>query len=305
MSMPPTSPRLKFIHTHPGRSPIPRRPPRHPSSPSARSRSLELIDQTENKVLKPVKKPEPLPRPRSRSLDGLLDDDGLVESPETSARTRSRSSIDTTVEKLQGKKIVECSEGNSSSDAVVAARARTSDNEPNPLPVPRLRTKLNSSKVDLNEAAKTAAGRAISRISSSSSEGCTEKRSFDDFPDRSSSRKVDGQIIEDVVERNTEDDCDKGKGRETIYVSKNEKPCTMLLKAKSCGAGLDDNEMFSSDHSDGQESACKNLNSHNHQNQQQQRGSLLSLHATSAADPKRKRNFMNKCVNKVRSFIKK
>lgn len=62
---------------------MPRRPPRHPPSPSTRSRSLELLDQDEKKSVSPIREPEPQPRPRSRSLDGLLDEDGIVPDMET------------------------------------------------------------------------------------------------------------------------------------------------------------------------------------------------------------------------------
>lgn len=53
-----------------------------------------------------------------------------------------------------------------------------------------------------------------------------------------------------------------------------------LTKTKSCGAGLDDNNQ-----------------------DKKERGSLLSL--PTGVEPKRKKNFMDKCVNKVRLFIKK
>ncbi|KOC70905.1 Sterile alpha and TIR motif-containing protein 1, partial [Habropoda laboriosa] len=105
VGLPPTSPRLKFTHTHPGGSPIPRRPPRHPPSPSTRSRSLELLDQDEKKSVSPVREPEKTQtRPRSRSLDGLLDEDGIMpdmkteESPKPSNesnKTDSNTSLET------------------------------------------------------------------------------------------------------------------------------------------------------------------------------------------------------------------
>jgi len=64
---------------------------------------------------------------------------------------------------------------------------------------------------------------------------------------------------------------------------------TMLLKAsRSCGAGLDsDGSISSSEYSGHRAHRAKGS------------GSLLSLPV--GAEPKRKQNFMDKCVNKVRS----
>ncbi|XP_017760972.1 PREDICTED: LOW QUALITY PROTEIN: sterile alpha and TIR motif-containing protein 1-like [Eufriesea mexicana] len=83
MRFPPTFLRLKFTRTQPGGSPLPRRPPLHPPSSSTRSRSLELLDQDEKTSISPVKEPEVQARPRSNSLDGLLDEDGLVSDMKT------------------------------------------------------------------------------------------------------------------------------------------------------------------------------------------------------------------------------
>lgn len=66
----------------------------------------------------------------------------------------------------------------------------------------------------------------------------------------------------------------------------------MMLKAsRSCGAGLDTDGSASSSEYSGLGARAKDP------------GSLLSL--PTGAEPKRKRNFMDKCVNKVRSFMKK
>lgn len=66
-----------------------------------------------------------------------------------------------------------------------------------------------------------------------------------------------------------------------------------MLKARSCGAGLDsDGSVSSSEYGGGRPTGPK-----------KGPGSLLSLPA--GAEPKRKRNFMDKCVNKVRSFMRK
>lgn len=66
---------------------------------------------------------------------------------------------------------------------------------------------------------------------------------------------------------------------------------TMLKASRSCGAGLDSDGSISSSEYGGHKACAKGP------------GSLLSLPA--GAEPKRKRNFMDKCVNKVRSFMKK
>lgn len=72
----------------------------------------------------------------------------------------------------------------------------------------------------------------------------------------------------------------------------NDDKSTILLKAsRSCGAGLDSDGSISSSDYSGSGTRAKGP------------GSLLSLPA--GAEPKRKRNFMDKCVNKVRSFMKK
>jgi len=66
---------------------------------------------------------------------------------------------------------------------------------------------------------------------------------------------------------------------------------TMLKASRSCGAGLDSDGSVSSNEYGGHRVRAKGP------------GSLLSL--PTGAEPKRKRNFMDKCVNKVRSFMKK
>ena len=298
MSMPPTSPRLKFIHTHPGRSPLPRRPPRHPSSPSARSRSLELLDQTTTKSVPLITKPEPLPRPRSRSLDGLLDDDSAID-PErskssTSLEVRQQNSS-TNTSKLQlptNDKVLE----SSSTESTIKIQDDSS-----PMPVPRLKSK-NSTKPEVAEAAKFTL-QDDSRFSSCS----------DDSIDKSSNAttstrlaREDSENTKNYENSDCDDSCDKKPttsqrdNAKTIRDLTNDKSCT-LSKAKSCGAGLDSNESFSSNEYN--RTGADPFSNKN--NSQRQQGSLLSLHAACAADPKRKRNFMNKCVNKVRSLIKK
>ncbi|EZA50514.1 hypothetical protein X777_10707 [Ooceraea biroi] len=135
MGLPPTSPRFKFVHTHPvnagNSSAVPRRPPRQPPSPSTRSRSLELLDQQVQERKSPsvtsaiVQRP-PLPRPRSRSLDGLLDEDTKSGGGEQD-KTQNRG----------------CSMTNSEEKTVLALKANqkqpdskaiAAKNEPRPMP---------------------------------------------------------------------------------------------------------------------------------------------------------------------------
>ncbi|KAL0102227.1 hypothetical protein PUN28_018637 [Cardiocondyla obscurior] len=71
----------------------------------------------------------------------------------------------------------------------------------------------------------------------------------------------------------------------------NDDRSTMLKASRSCGAGLDSDGSVSSNEYSGHRARAKGP------------GSLLSL--PTGAEPKRKRNFMDKCVNKVRSFMKK
>lgn len=254
MGLPPTSPRLKFVHTRPGGSSIPRRPPRHPVPPSARSKSLELIDQDEKDAILPTAAPEPLPRPRSRSLDGLLDEDGLVgsvlkaeEPSRNEGRPRSRS--------LDGLLDTALTDNKSEDGSV--------KNE-SPTPVPRVRIKPPIMDFELDESSSN----EETRISSSAEdEECSEKSD--------STLRPDQQL---TPVNSTSDGSSVASGNEK----------SNLLKAKSCGAGLDSDESFSS-------------NDYKPANKVQ--GSLLSL--PTGAEPKRKRNFMDKCVNKVRSFIRK
>lgn len=327
MSMPPTSPRLKFVHTHPGRSPTPRRPPRHPSSPSARSRSLDLLDQKEGTNEPPTAEPEPLPRPRSRSLDGLLDDDGVAE-PEVVARTRSRSlnaSTDETIDdstnfainstekigdEILSKKSVLESETNKTAEASLSS---SNNEDRSPMPVPRLKTK-NFGKPEVIDAAKTA---QLEESTISSPEDFGEKIiAVGKLPTDGKLPADRKSVIKDIEDNESVDDlgsagdsCDSSARtsrwerdvEKTGFIAAAKENSCMLLKAKSCGAGLDSDESFSSNEYNRNGAD----NSANKNKVQQQRGSLLALHAACAADPKRKRNFMNKCVNKVRSLIKK
>ncbi|KOX68495.1 Sterile alpha and TIR motif-containing protein 1, partial [Melipona quadrifasciata] len=176
-SLPPTSPRLKFTHAQSGGSPMPRRPPRHPPSPSSRSRSLELLDQDEEKSISPVKEPEVQARPRSRSLDGLLDEDDTVPEmkteelmkPDNESKIDSRMFLealdklsDTKVKDSLSQVVPEKAERNVEEGTIVKLHSDKSDNQKaksnenqSPIPVPRQRLKTaaetKSEPVDIVE----------------------------------------------------------------------------------------------------------------------------------------------------------
>ncbi|KAG7198926.1 hypothetical protein KM043_015740 [Ampulex compressa] len=81
MGLPPASPRVKFLHGHPGESPVPRRPC---NSSSTRSKSLELLDKEEEIESRTSTANRESPtRPRSRSLDGFLDEDLPTEDSQS------------------------------------------------------------------------------------------------------------------------------------------------------------------------------------------------------------------------------
>lgn len=265
---------------------MPRRPPRHPSSPSTRSRSLAA-------------EPVSLPRPRSRSLDGLLDEDGILadlkkeESSKDNSTMENACNIKTRSQSLSGLLENGKNKQNGSSSQIDKTDTKTGDSEPNssetndsdPQPVPRSRRasslELKSAKVD--NSAKIAKLEDM-RISSSSDEGDEkEENLISSTVRRKYSENKEGDL-EKVIE-GLEDTNDEDLGQERLLSTRAEK--STLLKAKSCGAGLDSDDNYLSEY----KPVIKG------------QGSLLSLPA--GAEPKRKKNFMDKCVNKVRSFIKK
>lgn len=260
---------------------MPRRPPRHPPSPSARSRSLELLDREEKKSVSPVREAETPTRPRSRSLDGLLDEDGIVPDMKTEELPTQSNESDVLKEPLEvsDRKVID--------DDLVQMQKRDNKAEivqinRDPVPVPRQRAKASGVE------AKVESVNAAEREGTSSSvEECKEQR-----PNR-----LDGQPsnMEDEKEENSQtssenvDPCDSNvelKEKLMMLTGCNDK--STLLKAKSCGAGLDSDESISSNE---------------YKPKLKEQGSLLSL--PTGAEPKRKKNFMDKCVNKVRSFMRK
>jgi len=98
-------------------------------------------------------------------------------------------------------------------------------------------------------------------------------------------RQIEEQKIKEVAQVSLT------KQSDNDYYDDDDKSTTLLKTSRSCGAGLDSDGSITSSEYSGSRPCAKG------------QGSLLSLPA--GAEPKRKRNFMDKCVNKVRSFMKK
>lgn len=303
IGLPPTSPRLKFIHTHPGGSPVPRRPPRYPPSPSTRSRSLELLDPNEKKSVSPVKESEAQVRPRSRSLDGLLDEDSVMSDMKTeeSSKLCNENKIDSKIsleplDKLSDikiednlsqivpQKIQNEVEGSINLYSNESNDQKTNENQ-SPIPVPRqrLKTEMKSESVTVQQ--------EETQKSSSEENSIKEEHSLirPSKPYRFVSMDTSSMEHEKENSQTSSeniDPCDNAELKKRLVVTGNDK--STLLKAKSCGAGLDSDE---------------NILSNEYKSKSREEGSLLSL--PTGAEPKRKKNFMDKCVNKVRSFMKK
>lgn len=303
IGLPPTSPRLKFIHTHPGGSPVPRRPPRYPPSPSTRSRSLELLDPDEKKSVSPVKESEAQVRPRSRSLDGLLDEDSVMSDMKTeeSSKLCNENKIDSKIsleplDKLSDikiednlsqivpQKIQNEVEGSINLYSNESNDQKTNKNQ-SPIPVPRqrLKTEMKSESVTVQQ--------EETQKSSSEENSIKEEHSLirPSKPYRFVSMDTSSMEHEKENSQTSSeniDPCDNAELKKRLVVTGNDK--STLLKAKSCGAGLDSDE---------------NILSNEYKSKSREEGSLLSL--PTGAEPKRKKNFMDKCVNKVRSFMKK
>lgn len=307
MGLPPASPRFKFVHTHPGSGSngpaMPRRPPRQQlPSPSARSCSLELLDQEEEEGRKMVstvvmQARPPLPRPRSRSLDGLLDEDAKsCGEPCEQDTQKSRSHLMRNSEEKE--KIVAVPElGRNNSNAI-----KTVELENDPVPVPRMKPKATAeckseaedaqtSLDDKDESEKETVPTRPPKPSrrSSSSEGQSSTTSGKQFDDQKQWRLEEPRAQEMTQERLI---INKNENEYDYDENNDHNDRSTMLKAKSCGAGLDSDGSVSSSEYGSRASGPK-----------QGPGSLLSLPA--GAEPKRKRNFMDKCVNKVRSFMRK
>lgn len=297
MGLPPTSPRFKFMHAHSGNASgslaVPRRPPRQPPSPSTRSRSLELLDQQEQERKISVssaivqRPPLPRPRPRSRSLDGLLDEDvksGAEESCEKQnkmQREKSRSLTnpeeDKTIPLSKEKLNIEDVESKDEPRPVRRMKSKMPDAIQSELEHPR----TSSDKNENDKETLSTHPPKPNRYSSSEEPSSTSSSKHFENQERQVEEQKIGETIQErlMTQSNNEKD------------DYNDDKSTILLKAsRSCGAGLDSEGSISSNEYGGPRAA-------------KSPGSLLSLPA--GAEPKRKRNFMDKCVNKVRSFMKK
>jgi len=295
MGLPPTSPRFKFMYTHPiGASSnlaVPRRPPRQPPTSSTRSRSLELLDQQDQErklVSSAIVQRPPLPRPRSRSLDGLLDEDAKNDEEQ---------------DKIQREKSRECPLTSSEEDKVISA-SEESQKESNaeivefndePRPVSKTKPKVSDEfksetenirmSLDKAENDKEAPPTRPPKPSRrSSSEGQSSTSPSKQCTDRE-------QLVEEQSIKKTAQERLTTQGGNENNDYDDDDRSTMLKASRSCGAGLDSDGSVSSNEYSGHRARAKGP------------GSLLSLPA--GAEPKRKRNFMDKCVNKVRSFMKK
>lgn len=233
--------------------------------------------------------PLPRPRPRSRSLDGLLDEDvkgGAEESCEKQnkmQREKSRSLTkeeDKTISISKEKPSIEGIEPKDEPRPVPRMKSKTSDAIEFQSDLENARTSLNKSENDK----ETLSMHPPKPSRHSSLEEQSSTSSSKHFGNQEHQVEQEQRIKETIQERlmmqrnNEKDDYNDDKS-------------TILLKAsRSCGAGLDSDGSISSNEYGGSRAA-------------KSPGSLLSLPA--GAEPKRKRNFMDKCVNKVRSFIKK
>ncbi|KAK0096003.1 hypothetical protein PV326_006811 [Microctonus aethiopoides] len=237
MSMPHTSPRHKFVYAYPSRRQVPERPPRLPSSPTTRSQSLELLGQNEQVVIPPQHEPELFPRPRSRSLGGVLDDDA-PSSPEKYIKNDEANDV-ISDDQLDNKFLSTQDKSQSDKNDVLNDELTCcTEDSLYPVPVPRL--KPRSMKITSLEDAKTSCIREF--------------------------------IEDDSKMMENRDDNDDDEQTDPIHDVTH-----TLSKAKSCGAGLDENESNSSIQ---------------YEEKGNVQGSLQSFH--SDIDQKRKRNFMNK-----------
>jgi len=240
---------------------------------------LELLDQQIQEkrksplVISAVVQRPPLPRPRSRSLDGLLDEDVKNDS-ESCDKEQDKNKIGHSMTNSGEDKIISAlQENQKQSDQKIV----TSKNELRPVPKmkPRMSNIVKTKDKDNKE---TPPMRPLK---------FNQTYSLEQLPTNSSKQYEERQIEEGtretiqktLITQNEKDD----------YKDYNDKSTMMLKASKSCSAGLDfDGSVSSSEYG---EPRIKDP------------GSLLSLPIS--AEPKRKRNFMDKCVNKVRSFMKK
>jgi len=288
------------MYTHPvgasNNQAVPRRPPRQPPLPSTRSRSLELLDQQDQEqksVSSTIVQRPPLPRPRSRSLDGLLDEDaknGEEQNKGQCEKDRECPSMNS-----EENKIVPASEKNQKKPNIEAVESkdelrsicRIKPKVPN-----EFKSETEDKRISLNKNDKeTLPIRPPKPSRRSNSEGQSLTGSSKQCAEQE--HPIEEQRIKKIAQERLKTRVIEDKSDNENDDYDNDDKSTMLLKAsRSCGAGLDSDESISSSEYGGHRAhGAKGP------------GSLLSLPA--GAEPKRKRNFMDKCVNKVRSFIKK
>lgn len=263
-----------------------------------------MLDPDEKKSVSPVKESEAQVRPRSRSLDGLLDEDSVMSDMKTeeSSKLCNENKIDSKIsleplDKLSDIKIednlsqiVSQKIQNEIEGSIVNLYSnesndqKTNENQ-SPIPVPRqrLKTEMKSESVTVQQEETQKSSSEENSIKEEHSLIRPSKPYRFVSMDTSSMEheKEDSQTSSENI-----DPCDNAELKKRLVVTGNDK--STLLKAKSCGAGLDSDE---------------NILSNEYKSKSREEGSLLSL--PTGAEPKRKKNFMDKCVNKVRSFMKK
>lgn len=262
-----------------------------------------MLDPDEKKSVSPVKESEAQVRPRSRSLDGLLDEDSVMSDMKTeeSSKLCNESKIDSKIsleplDKLSDikiednlsqivpQKIQNEVEGSINLYSNESNDQKTNENQ-SPIPVPRqrLKTEMKSESVTVQQEETQKSSSEENSIKEEHSLIRPSKPYRFVSMDTSSMEheKEDSQTSSENI-----DPCDNAELKKRLVVTGNDK--STLLKAKSCGAGLDSDE---------------NILSNEYKSKSREEGSLLSL--PTGAEPKRKKNFMDKCVNKVRSFMKK
>lgn len=262
-----------------------------------------MLDPDEKKSVSPVKESEAQVRPRSRSLDGLLDEDSVISDMKTeeSSKLCNESKIDSKIsleplDKLSDIKIednlsqiVPQKIQNEVEESINLYSNESNDQKTNenqsPIPVPRqrLKTEMKSESVTVQQEETQKSSSEENSIKEEHSLIRPSKPYRFVSMDTSSMEheKEDSQTSSENI-----DPCDNAELKKRLVVTGNDK--STLLKAKSCGAGLDSDE---------------NILSNEYKSKSREEGSLLSL--PTGAEPKRKKNFMDKCVNKVRSFMKK
>lgn len=262
-----------------------------------------MLDPDEKKSVSPVKESEAQVRPRSRSLDGLLDEDSVMSDMKTeeSSKLCNENKIDSKIsleplDKLSDIKIednlsqiVPQKIQNEVEESINLYSNESNDQKTNknqsPIPVPRqrLKTEMKSESVTVQQEETQKSSSEENSIKEEHSLIRPSKPYRFVSMDTSSMEheKEDSQTSSENI-----DPCDNAELKKRLVVTGNDK--STLLKAKSCGAGLDSDE---------------NILSNEYKSKSREEGSLLSL--PTGAEPKRKKNFMDKCVNKVRSFMKK